>query len=157
MQRRSSAEIGQRSSAEIGQKECTFTVPQFLNKESCDIEFISAEKSLLYKGSILSIAELRDTYLKLLSVNGVRDFFCDKRAVKYLLQKHIPGVEFCKSAKRNESEKVLIKTKKEEVVNEALSQDLEDDMYTLFRSAKILRTIISKCEAWKFQGTFSKN
>ena len=66
-------------------------------------------------------------------------------------------LSFCKLGKRNEPESVLIKTKNEKVVNEALSQDIEDDMLILFMSAKIIRTMISKCEAWKFRGTFASN
>lgn len=115
-------------------------------------------KSLLYVGNIVSVSELHDAYLNILSANTVQNFVCSRKYVKDLLAKRVPGIEFCKSTKKNVAEKVLVNTTTVELVSKAYSaRSIDDDMTTSFESAKILRGMISECEPWKFTGTLSNS
>lgn len=96
-------------------------------------------KSLLYDGKTVSVSELHDAYLNILSAKDVNNFVCSRKYVKNVLAKREPGIEFCKSTKKNEAEKVMVNITTGELVRKAHSaRSIDDDMTTLFESAKIL-------------------
>ena len=75
--------------------------------------------------------------------------------LKKLLQREIPEIEFHKSKRVNEPERVSIKHVRDAAIQfaEDETQEGDEDMKCLYSAASILRKVISKATPWTFTGS----
>lgn len=119
------------------------------------IEFLTTTELALREGKIATMADLQEAYEKIREANNVADPTCSRKALKQLLQADISGIEFHKAKRVNESERVSIKTTRDEVIQLAEDQnsDRDDKMQTLFDAAALLRRSIKNSQKWEFTGS----
>lgn len=119
------------------------------------IEFLTLTEINLKEGSIMSMAELQAAFENVLKANNAVDTKCSRRALKQLIQSEIPGVEFHKPKRVNESERVSIKKIRDEAIqlSEEVHKDCAEEMKTIFDAACLLRKAINKCKRWVFTGS----
>jgi hypothetical protein len=58
-------------------------------------------------GEILRMSDLQTAFESAMAANNVEDPTCSRKALKQLIQREIPGVEFHRPNKVNESERVV--------------------------------------------------
>lgn len=126
---------------------------------AADIEFFSLLKSLLQKGSVLSMASLETTYRTIQKENGVVTPSCTRKQLKDKITVLAELVNFGKAGRHDESENVFLKACKEDAISQALetSDNPSDDMDTVFRCAHLLRKNLLEAskEHWQFTRTFN--
>ena len=121
------------------------------------IEFLTMTEITLREGKIASMSELEAAFESILEGNNVDNPTVSRKSLKQLLLSEIPGIEFHRPKRVNESERVSIKITRDAAIQEAEDQrtDLDDEMKTLFDAASVLRKSIRKCNKWKFTGSFN--
>ncbi|KXJ12359.1 hypothetical protein AC249_AIPGENE6720 [Exaiptasia diaphana] len=118
------------------------------------IEFLTMVERALENGEVLNTAVVQKAYEDILSSNSVTaSSSCSRKMVRQLLLNEIPGIEFHKSSRVNEPDKVTIKKTRDSAVEEVESRDTDDDFKTLFKAASILRKAIAKSDMWTFTGS----
>ena len=73
------------------------------------IEFLTTTEIALKSGKVLIMSELQAAYDSILKENGADNKICSHKVLKQLIQSEIEEVEFHKSKRVNESERVTIK------------------------------------------------
>ena len=75
-----------------------------------------------------------------------------RKALKQLLLREIPDIEFHAPKSVNESNRVSIKKTRDHAIQMAEDQtaNIDSDMKTLFDAAAMIRKSITKCRKWKF-------
>ena len=98
------------------------------------IEFLTMVERALENGEDLNTALLHKAYEDILSFNNVTNSTSSRKMVKRLILNEVPGVEFHKPARVNESEKVTIKKLRDKAVIDASSGDSNpnDDLQKVF-------------------------
>ena len=119
------------------------------------IEFLTMVERALENGEDLNTALLHKAYEDILSFNNVTNSTSSRKMVKRLILNEVPGVEFHKPARVNESEKVTIKKLRDKAVTDASSRDSnpDEDLQKVFDAAAILRNAIKRSEVWNFNGS----
>ena len=101
------------------------------------------------------MSELDTAFNSIAKENGVADKTCSRKVWKQLLPDEIPGIEFHKPKRGNESEMVTIEEARDFAVQLSdETRDIRDDMKTLYDAALLLRNAINKCRKWMFDGSF---
>lgn len=75
--------------------------------------------------------------------------------VKQLLLNEIPGIEFHKSYRVNEPDKVTNKKIRDSAVAQMKARDTNDGLKELFEAASILRKAIGRSNVWTFNGSLN--
>ena len=137
--------------------------PASANESSCrlaheiaaKIEFLTMTEKTLREGKIATMSELQASFENILGTNNVADPTYNRKALKQLFQNEIPGIEFHRAKRVNESERVSIKRTRDIAIQLADEQSTERDtkMKTLFDAAALLIKAIRKCKNWKFTGS----
>lgn len=125
---------------------------------AAEIEFLNMLDNALNVGEIVTMADLQTNFDSIMEANNVDDPTCSRKTLKQLIQREIPGVEFHRPKKINESERVTIKRIRDKAIqlSESSNSDLGDeDIKTIFNAAILLRKSINKCQKWVFTGSFS--
>lgn len=130
-----------------------------ISEVSADIEFYHLMNTLLKSGEILDIADVQDAYHNILNVNGLNTAI-SRRSVKRNLVENVADVEFCRSPRANEPDRIYSsKTKKNAIDDlEEATRDTNKDMKAVFDCAAIIRNDIAmshKQQPWKFEGSLS--
>ena len=126
-----------------------------VSEAAARIEFLAMTQTALREGEILTMCELQNIFEELLRANDVQKATCSRKALKLLLLSEIPDIEFHKSKRMNEAERVIIKETRDEAIQ--LSEDVKaksnEEMKVLFDAAATLRKAIHKSKRWEFTGT----
>ena len=103
----------------------------------------------LRDGKIATMSELQAAFESMLDAHNVLYLTCNRKAVKQLLQAEIPGIEFHKAKRVNESDRVSIKKIRDSAIQlaEDNSADVDTNMKTLFDAATILRKSIKNARS----------
>ena len=118
------------------------------------IEFLTTTETMLRNGNVLHMSELDTAFNSITKENGVADKTCSRKVMKQLLQDEIPGIEFHKPKRVNESEMVTIKETRDFAVQlSEETRDIGDDIKTLYDAALLLRKAINNCRKWMFDGS----
>ena len=120
------------------------------------IEFLTTTEIALKSGKVLIMSELQAAYDGILKENGVDNKTCSRKVLKQLIQSEIEEVEFHKSQRVNESERVTIKATRDAAVqlsNQEFESDVNDAMKTLYDAALYLRKCINQSKKWVFEGS----
>ena len=89
------------------------------------------------------MSELQAAYDSVLKENGVDNKNCSRKMLKQLIQSEIEEVEFHKSKRVNESERVTIKATRDAAVQLSNQEsDTNDAMKTLYDATLYLRKFI---------------
>ena len=103
-------------------------------------EFLTTTEIMLRNGNVLHMSELDTAFNSIAEENGVADKTCSRKVMKQLLQDEIPGIEFHKPKRVNESEMVTIKETRDFAVQlSEETRDIGDDIKTLYDAALHLR------------------
>ena len=92
----------------------------------------------------LNMAELEAMYMRFLRENDVADPSCSRKALKQLISSEISEVEFHRSKRMNEPERVTSKEIRHEpiiLLEEAVSEDI--GMKPIYNAAAMLRKCIN--------------
>ncbi|KAK2563742.1 hypothetical protein P5673_012729, partial [Acropora cervicornis] len=109
------------------------------------IEFLTTTEIALKSGKVLIMSELQAAYDSILKENGVDNKICSRKVLKQLIQSEIEEVEFHKSKRVNESERVTIKATRDTAVQLSNQEsDVNDAMKTLYDAALYLRKCINQ-------------
>lgn len=122
------------------------------NKIAAKIEFVTMTKKALERGDVLNVTLLHKAYEDILCSNNVVSPSVHRKMIKSILQDEIPGIEFHKPSRANESERVTIKKTRDAAVN-VQQGNSNDDMKKLYDAATILRKSITNSEVWNFTGS----
>ena len=118
------------------------------------IEFLTRTEIMLRNGNVLHMSELHTAFSSIAKENGVADKTYSRKVMKQLLQDEIPGIEFHKPKRVNESEMVTIKETRDFAVQlSEETRDIGDDIKTLYDAALLLRKAINNCRKWMFDGS----
>lgn len=118
------------------------------------IEFLTTTEIALKSGKVLIMSELQAAYDSILKENGVDNKTCSRKVLKQLIQSEIEEVEFHKSKRVNESERVTIKATRDAAVQLSNQEsDVNDAMKTLYDAALYLRKCINQSKKWVFKGS----
>jgi len=106
----------------------------------------------LRSGKVASMSELQYAFGSILESNNVENSTGGRKALKQLLLREIPEIEFPAPKRVNESERVSIKKTRDQAIQMAEDQtsNIDSHMKTLFDAAAIIRKSITKCRKWKF-------
>ena len=122
---------------------------------AAQIEFLTMTEMTLRNGKVATMSELQDAFESILESNNVENPRGGRKALKQLLLREIPEIEFHAPKRVNESERVSIKRTRDEAIQmtEDQTANIDSDMKTLFDAAAIIRKSITKCRKWKFTGS----
>ena len=122
---------------------------------AAQIEFLTMTEMTLSSGKVATMSELQDAFESILESNNVENSRVGRKALKQLLLREIPEIEFHAPKRVNESERVSIKKTRDQAIQMAEDQTaiIDSDMKTLFDAAAIIRKSITKCRKWKFTGS----
>lgn len=119
------------------------------------VEFLDITENALREGQTLNMAELEKVYKKVLIENDVAIPSCSRKTLKQLLLTEIPGVEFHRPKRMNESERVTVKTTRDESILSSEDPCTKGvQMKTIYKAAAMLRKCINRCQKWVFTGRF---
>lgn len=101
------------------------------------------------------MSELQETFESILESNNLENPRGGRKALKQLLLREIPEIEFHAPKLVNESERVSIKNTRDEEIQMTEDQiaNIDSDMKTLFDDATIIKKSITKCRKGKFTGS----
>ena len=96
---------------------------------------------------VATMSELQYAFESILESNNVENTRGGQKALKQLLLREIPEIEFHAPQRVNESERVSIKKIRDQAIQMAQDQcaNIDSDMKTLFDVAAIIRKSITKC------------
>ena len=121
------------------------------------IEFLTATVVALRNGEILKMSDLQSAYQSTLEENGVESMTCNRKVLKELIKTEIDEVQFHRSERVNESDRVTIKDTRNVAVQLSgkVEQqcDMREEMKTLDDAAFLLRKCISKTKQWVLEGS----
>ena len=122
---------------------------------AAQIEFLTMTEMTLSSGKVATMSELQDAFESILESNNVENSRVGRKALKQLLLREIPEIEFHAPKRVNESERVSIKKTRDQAIQMAEDQTaiIDSDMKTLFDAAAIIRKSITKCRKWEFTGS----
>ena len=127
-----------------------------MTRDICDeLLLLSVKASLSDPGTVLNMNEINDEYVSILEEYHITEQydFHHKRYLKDLIRENLPNVEFVKSVRKNESEKVILSGSVSQAVEFATTQNTSVD--TLACLAYSLRKEILGKRDWKFNGDLS--
>ena len=119
------------------------------------MEFIDTVEEFLEDGNITCMADLHSSYLNICTSNGLNptnSCVRSRRELKQLLENEIPGIDFCQQKRRNESERVCLKSTKDAAVSKLEEADLEEEMKILLVASKLITKCVSESKKWNFSG-----
>ena len=101
------------------------------------------------------MSQLQAAFDTISQENNVKEKTCSRKTIKKLIQAEIEGVEFHKSKRVNESERVSIKESRDAAIqlSENADEDCTSNMKTLYDASVLLRKSINKCKKWVFTGS----
>ena len=112
------------------------------------IEFLTTIEIALKNGNVLNMSELQAAYDSILKENGVDNKTCSCKVLKQPIQSEIDEVEFQKSKRVDESERVTIKETRDAAIQLSNQKsDVKDDIKT-YDAALYLRKSINKSKKW---------
>ncbi|CAH3043014.1 unnamed protein product [Porites lobata] len=119
---------------------------------AAQIEFLTMTEMTLRSGKVATMSELQDAFERILESNNVENPRGGRKALKQLLLREIPEIEFHAPKRVNESERVSIKRTRDEAIQmtEDQTANIDSDMKTLFDAAAIIRKSITKSELFSF-------
>lgn len=119
------------------------------------IEFLSLVEESLMDGSTPDMSTLQKIYAEIQKANNVKKAECSRRTVKRILENEIPGVEFHKAKRVNESDRVSIKKTRDIAIQlaEETEADSDSTIKTLYAAASLLRKAMKRCKSWEFTGS----
>ena len=119
---------------------------------AAQIEFLTMTEMTLRSGKVVTMSELQYAFESILESNNADNPRGGRKALKQLLLREIPEIEFHSPKRVNESERVSIKKTRDQAIQMAEDQttNIDSDMKTLFDAAAIIRKSITKCRKWKF-------
>lgn len=124
---------------------------------SADIELYSLLKDLMSAGSVVTIDNVEKTYQAILTMHGIQQSTVSRKQLKMMISSHLPEVEFCRSARPNEPERLCLKHTKNYAIDSIVEhQDLTKEMHAIFDGARVIRQEILKAhkeEPWSFDGS----
>jgi len=127
-----------------------------ITREICDeLLLLSVKASLSVGGVVLSMNDINDEYVSILEEYHIEQLYCGnhKKYLKELIQEYLPNVEFVKSVRKNESEKVILSKSISQAVEHAAAQNTS--VNALVSLANGLRDEIMSHRHWKFSGDLS--
>ena len=129
----------------------------FMSEIAARIEFLAVTEATLRDGQILTVSDLQNTLEQVFQANDVSKVRYNRKTLKALLENEISDVEFHKPKRRNEPERVSVKTTRDEAIQ--LSEDArakcDEELKVLFDAAKTLRKAINRSKRWEFTGTLT--
>ena len=135
------------------QRSCkTEHVDDKLTRSICDeLLVLSVKSSLFDEGTVLSMKDINAEYVPILDDYGIRSEYSgdQRKHIKEVLMKNVPGVSFVKSLRRNESETVSLDRHVSEAMEFALSHSTL--IKTMSTVAKVLREEALEYRDWKFE------
>ena len=135
------------------QRSCkTEPVDDKLTRSICDELLVLSVKSFLFdEGTVLSMKDINAEYVSILDDYGIRSEYSgdQRKHIKEVLTKNVPGVSFVKSLRRNESETVSLDRHVSEAMEFALSHSTSIE--TMSTVAKVLREEALEYRNWKFE------
>ena len=110
---------------------------------------------LLQDDAVLDMANIQTSFTNIRKANGIEKADVDRRTIKKKLLEHFSDIQFAKPLNPKESERVFLKSVGDKAVQNVSSSSCEDQMETIFKSAKILRDVLAKkcSDGWTFQGS----
>ena len=123
-----------------------------MTRSICDeLLVLSVKSSLFEENTILSMKDINDEYNSILKDYGLRGVYSNdqRKHIKEVLTRDIPGVSFTKSLRRNESETVSLDRHLSEAMEFALSHSTSIE--TISTIAKVLREEALEYRDWKFE------
>ena len=134
---------------------------QAISKVSTDIEFNYFMNTLLDSGAILDIADVQQAYKDIATASGAEDPTISRRNIKRKLVENVPDIEFCRSPRVNQPDRVYSsKTKKTAIDDlDKTTRDASGDMRVVFDCARIIRHDIAtshKHQPWKFTDSLAE-
>ena len=103
------------------------------------------------------MSSLQESFVSILSANNVQSPERNRKKLKQLLQREIPGIEFHRPKRVNESDLVSLKNARDAAIQQVEDKFLDTaaDIKTLYDAASVLRKAINKAENWRFTGTLA--
>ena len=130
------------------------------SQESCisaEIEFFSLLEDLISSGNILDMDTFHNTYHALLKRHNAEKQVESRRQLKEKIFHCLPDVDFCRSRRIYEPERLCSKAAKRIVIDNKLTKkDVSKEMLTLCDCSKMVRQEILKAHKdtpWKFKGS----
>ena len=123
-----------------------------ITRSICDeLLVLSVKSSLFDEDTVLSMKDINDEYISILKDYGLRGEYSNdqRKHIKEVLTRDIPGVSFVKSLRRNESETVSLDRHVSEAMEFALSHSTSIE--TMSTVAKVLREEALEFRDWKFE------
>ena len=129
-----------------------------VSRSACDEELVLAVQNTLADDSAsLNLAELNDTYVMILKRYSVqitesRNY---RKYLKQLLSERLPNLQFVKSLRKSEPDKVVLPAAVSKAVDVLSGQmDSKDTIKHLETMARMLRGEIMQQQKWSFTGSF---
>ena len=115
------------------------------------IEFLTLADITLSDGKIVPISQLQASYKEILHANNIATETMNRKAL--LLQNEIADIEFHRSKRVNELERVSVKKGRDRAIQQTENQDYmkDDEMKTLFDAASLIRKSIRKGKKWIYR------
>ena len=127
-------------------------------RSACDVELVLAVQNTLVDDSAsLNMAEVNDTYLAILKRYSmeITESGNYRKYLKQLLSERLPNLQFVKSLRKNEPDKVVLPEAVSKAVNVLSAQmDSKDTIEQLQTMARVLRREIMQHRNWSFTGSF---
>ena len=128
-------------------------------RSPCDEELVLAVQNTLEDDSaILNMVEVNDTYLTILKrysmeITESRNY---RKYLKQLLSERLPNLQFVKSLRKSEPDKVVLPAAVSKAVDVLLSAQMDgkDTIKHLETMARMLRGEIMQQQKWSFTGSF---
>ena len=128
-----------------------------IGKYIADVDILNAVKCSLASGSTLTMNEIDEEYVSILTENEVDPGSSHhKKHLKSIIHENIEDVKFVKSHRSNESDNVVSEKLLGVAVNNLREQqNEEDDIKCVAKTAAILRNELKRHTHWKFTGSQS--
>ena len=138
--------------------ECESASVKQVSRSACDEELVLAVQNTPADDSAsLNMAELNDTYVMILKRYSVqitesRNY---RKYLKQLLSEQLPNLQFVKSLRKSEPDKVVLPAAVSKAVDVLSGQmDSKDTIKHLETMARMLRGEIMQQQKWSFAGSF---
>ena len=109
-------------------------------------ELLDLKKKILKDGQVLTMAEVETTYVSILKSNNATNPLCSRKTLKRLISSQIHEVEFHKSKRLNEPERLTIKKTRDATVqlSEEVNLEPSQKIKILYDATAIFATVFQQ-------------
>ena len=122
-----------------------------------EIQFYSQLQEAINAGDFIPITDVENDYQNIMKEHQQMNVAITRASLKEKIKQNIDNVEFTRSPDRRKPSFVHTSAMREAAVSNAATESKINDLKTILTSAKAIRKVMEKNDAWRFNGALNED